>query len=111
MRLLARRYGQTGAGKTYTMEGTPEAPGIIPRAIGDIFAHIERESGSVHTSALRKRFLVRAAYLQIYNESISDLLRPERTGLLIREDKKRGRQHEDEPRTPKHKILIEPLDT
>ena len=29
-------------------------------------------------------------YLQIYNEGISDLLRPERTGLLIREDRKRG---------------------
>ena len=36
------------------------------------------------------RFLVRASYLQIYNEQISDLLKPERTNLTIREDKKRG---------------------
>ena len=36
------------------------------------------------------RFLVRASYLQIYNEVISDLLKPERTNLSIREDKKRG---------------------
>jgi kinesin family protein 3/17 len=33
---------------------------------------------------------VRASYLQIYNEIISDLLKPERTNLSIREDKKRG---------------------
>jgi hypothetical protein len=36
------------------------------------------------------RFLVRASYLQIYNEAISDLLKPERSNLNIREDKKRG---------------------
>lgn len=33
---------------------------------------------------------MRASYLQIYNEVISDLLRPERSNLSIREDKKRG---------------------
>ncbi|CAB1096787.1 unnamed protein product [Ectocarpus sp. CCAP 1310/34] len=38
----------------------------------------------------RMRFLVRASYLQIYNEQISDLLKPERNNLTIREDKKRG---------------------
>lgn len=36
------------------------------------------------------RFLVRASYLQIYNEQISDLLKPERSNLAIREDRKRG---------------------
>merc|ERR1711871_1754653 len=36
------------------------------------------------------RFLVRASYLQIYNEQISDLLKPERSNLSIREDKRRG---------------------
>lgn len=34
--------------------------------------------------------MVRASYLQIYNENISDLLRTDRTSLSIREDKKRG---------------------
>jgi hypothetical protein len=33
---------------------------------------------------------VRLSYLQIYNEVISDLLRPERTNLVIREDRRRG---------------------
>eukprot|EP01138_Halocafeteria_seosinensis_P014292 gb/GECG01014592.1/.p1 GENE.gb/GECG01014592.1/~~gb/GECG01014592.1/.p1 ORF type:complete len:994 (+),score=180.45 gb/GECG01014592.1/:1-2982(+) len=79
-------YGQTGTGKTYTMEGfnSQEERGIIPRAIEQIFQHI-RSSVSP-----RMRFLVRASYLQIYNEVISDLLKPERTNLSIREDKKKG---------------------
>jgi kinesin family protein 3/17 len=34
--------------------------------------------------------MVRASYLQIYNENISDLLKNDRTSLQIREDKKRG---------------------
>eukprot|EP00939_MAST-03C_sp_MAST-3C-sp1_P003710 g3710.t1 len=79
-------YGQTGTGKTYTMEGfnSSEKRGIIPRAIEQIFQHIKSSGNS------RTRFLVRASYLQIYNEQISDLLKPERTNLLIREDKKKG---------------------
>ncbi len=58
--------------------------GIIPRAIEQIFTHIQSSVSP------RMRFLVRASYLQIYNEVISDLLKPERTNLIIREDKKRG---------------------
>ncbi len=82
-------YGQTGTGKTFTMEGFSdqsgvEARGIIPRAIEQIFGHIQRFASP------RMRFLVRASYLQIYNEAISDLLKPERSNLSIREDKKRG---------------------
>ena len=82
-------YGQTGTGKTFTMEGfnkegSIEARGIIPRAIEQIFGHIQRHANP------RMRFLVRASYLQIYNEAISDLLKPDRSNLSIREDKKRG---------------------
>eukprot|EP01029_Cantina_marsupialis_P005141 TRINITY_DN154_c0_g1_i1.p1 TRINITY_DN154_c0_g1~~TRINITY_DN154_c0_g1_i1.p1 ORF type:complete len:894 (+),score=172.22 TRINITY_DN154_c0_g1_i1:98-2779(+) len=79
-------YGQTGTGKTFTMEGddSGEHRGIIPRAIEQIFQHIQ------NSVSPRMRFLVRASYLQIYNEAISDLLKPERTNLLIREDKKKG---------------------
>jgi hypothetical protein len=39
---------------------------------------------------VRSKYLVRASYVQIYNEVISDLLKPERANLSIREDKKRG---------------------
>ncbi len=58
--------------------------GIIPRSIEEIFRYIH------NTASPTVRFLVRASYLQIYNEVISDLLKPERTNLTIREDKKRG---------------------
>lgn len=61
-----------------------DARGIIPRAIHGIFSQLQRETSP------SKRFLVRAGYLQIYNEVVSDLLRPDRTGLSIRHDKRRG---------------------
>ena len=68
----------------FNREGNVEARGIIPRAIEQIFGHIQRNASP------KMRFLVRASYLQIYNETISDLLKPERCNLTIREDKKRG---------------------
>ena len=82
-------YGQTGTGKTYTMEGftyNSEDPerGIVPRCIEDIFNNIETVSNS------NTKFIIRASYLQLYNENISDLLKPEKQNLNIREDKKRG---------------------
>ncbi|MEW5308187.1 MAG: hypothetical protein WDW38_000164 [Sanguina aurantia] len=79
-------YGQTGTGKTFTMEGELEGQqrGIIPRTVEDIFTYI------VNDPEPTSKYLVRASYLQIYNEVISDLLKPERTSLIIREDKRRG---------------------
>ncbi|KAJ1632739.1 P-loop containing nucleoside triphosphate hydrolase protein [Pavlovales sp. CCMP2436] len=80
-------YGMTGAGKTFTMEGATgerEQRGVTPRAFESIFEHIRTCTDP------SKRFLVRASYLQIYNESISDLLRTDRTGLAVREDRRRG---------------------
>ncbi|MCJ1314071.1 hypothetical protein MMC25_007751 [Agyrium rufum] len=59
-------YGMTGTGKTYSMQGTDDSPGVIPMAINDIFAFI-RETP-------RKEFLLRVSYLEIYNEKIHDLL-------------------------------------
>ena len=82
-------YGQTGTGKTYTMEGftydsnNPNR-GIIQRTIQDIFNYIET------TSNENTKFIIRASFLQIYNENISDLLKPDKKNLQIREDKKKG---------------------
>ena len=64
-------YGQTGTGKTFTMEGVndpPELRGIIPRAFQQIFDLIAARGGQ------NTEFLVRASYLEIYNEEIRDLL-------------------------------------
>jgi len=59
-------YGQTGCGKSFTMQGIPSQRGLIPRSFQHIF-----ESISV---AENTKFLVRASYLEIYNEEIRDLL-------------------------------------
>ncbi|KAE9114479.1 hypothetical protein PF007_g10354 [Phytophthora fragariae] len=59
-------YGQTGTGKTYTMQGGRGDPGIIQLGVQDIFDHIAR-----HPSM---EFLLRFSYLEIYNERIHDLL-------------------------------------
>lgn len=66
-------YGQTGAGKTFTMEGLSEPPelrGIIPNAFQHIFDKVALAEEHQH-------FLVRASYLEIYNEEIRDLLSKE----------------------------------
>mmetsp|Transcript_13483 Transcript_13483/g.22209 ORF Transcript_13483/g.22209 Transcript_13483/m.22209 type:complete len:802 (+) Transcript_13483:58-2463(+) len=64
-------YGQTGAGKSFTMTGPDGAPdhlqGIMPRSFKQIFANIERTSATT-------QYLVRGSYLEIYNEDIRDLL-------------------------------------
>ena len=65
-------YGQTGSGKTHTMEGYPDPPelrGIIPNSFKHIFEKI-----GVDDAPDDKQFLVRASYLEIYNEEIRDLL-------------------------------------
>ncbi|KAG9329004.1 hypothetical protein JZ751_008480 [Albula glossodonta] len=62
-------YGQTGTGKTYTMEGVrndPEKRGVIPNSFDHIFTHISRSQN--------QQYLVRASYLEIYQEEIRDLL-------------------------------------
>ena len=62
-------YGQTGAGKTFTMTGGQESykyRGLIPRALHHVFADIESRPESAVT--------VRVSYLEIYNENLRDLL-------------------------------------
>ncbi|KAI8822197.1 P-loop containing nucleoside triphosphate hydrolase protein, partial [Fimicolochytrium jonesii] len=74
-------YGQTGTGKTFSMEGirdVPELRGIIPNAFAHIFAEISMADKST-------QFLVRASYLEIYNEDIRDLLNPKAGKLEIKE--------------------------
>ncbi|CAM4598195.1 unnamed protein product [Lepidochelys kempii] len=62
-------YGQTGAGKTYTMTGATESykhRGIIPRAIQQVFRAVEER--------IDQSITVRMSYLEIYNETLFDLL-------------------------------------
>eukprot|EP00002_Diphylleia_rotans_P005576 TRINITY_DN1474_c0_g1_i4.p1 TRINITY_DN1474_c0_g1~~TRINITY_DN1474_c0_g1_i4.p1 ORF type:complete len:689 (-),score=135.14 TRINITY_DN1474_c0_g1_i4:497-2563(-) len=62
-------YGQTGAGKTFTMVGGTENykyRGVIPRAIAQIFADVQNRPESA--------FTIRISFLEIYNETLVDLL-------------------------------------
>ncbi|KAF4585557.1 kinesin family member 1/13/14 [Ophiocordyceps camponoti-floridani] len=65
-------YGQTGAGKSYTMMGTPEEPGLIPRTCEDLFERIE----AAHGESANVAYSVRVSYLEVYNEHVRDLLVP-----------------------------------
>uniref|UniRef100_A0A8C7JUK0 Kinesin-like protein n=1 Tax=Oncorhynchus kisutch TaxID=8019 RepID=A0A8C7JUK0_ONCKI len=70
-------YGQTGTGKTYTMEGVrndPERRGVIPNSFEHVFTHISRSQN--------QQYLVRASYLEIYQEEIRDLLSKDQSGRL-----------------------------
>ncbi|CAL9228611.1 unnamed protein product [Arabidopsis halleri] len=71
-------YGVTSSGKTHTMHGDQESPGIIPLAIKDVFSIIQDTPG--------REFLLRVSYLEIYNEVINDLLDPTGQNLRVRED-------------------------
>lgn len=76
-------YGQTGSGKTHTMHGVRKTnPGLVPLSIDHIFTMIQRSSG--------KEFLIRCSYIEIYNESVNDLLNPNFLNLQLAEDKKSG---------------------
>ncbi|EFJ33441.1 hypothetical protein SELMODRAFT_84640 [Selaginella moellendorffii] len=76
-------YGQTGTGKTYTLGKLGEEDcadrGIMVRALEDIMADTNPENDTVCVS-----------YLQLYMESIQDLLAPERDNIPIAEDPKTG---------------------
>lgn len=81
-------YGQTGAGKSFTMMGPSdladeEMKGIIPRIVEQIFASIMRSDGNTE-------FTVKVSYMEIYMERIRDLLVPQNDNLPVHEDKARG---------------------
>ncbi|KAL8681857.1 MAG: hypothetical protein Q9186_002089 [Xanthomendoza sp. 1 TL-2023] len=80
-------YGQTGAGKSYTMMGADiddeEQRGIIPRIVEQMFASILRSSGNIE-------YTVRVSYMEIYMERIRDLLVPQNDNLPVHEEKSRG---------------------
>ncbi|KAL3480861.1 P-loop containing nucleoside triphosphate hydrolase protein [Aspergillus californicus] len=80
-------YGQTGAGKSYTMMGSDIddeiGKGIIPRIIEQIFA-------SILTSPSNIEYTVRVSYMEIYMERIRDLLVPHNDNLPVHEEKSRG---------------------
>ncbi|XP_019235363.1 PREDICTED: kinesin-like protein KIN-14Q isoform X2 [Nicotiana attenuata] len=60
-------YGQTGTGKTFTMEGTEEARGVNYRTLEELFRIIDERKNTVH-------YEISVSVLEVYNEQIRDLL-------------------------------------
>ncbi|XP_076907273.1 kinesin-like protein KIN-5C [Bidens hawaiensis] len=85
-------YGQTGTGKTYTMEGDirrsksgpkgelPSGAGVIPRAVKQIFDTLEHQNAE---------YSVKVTFLELYNEEITDLLAPEEITRVFEEKQKK----------------------
>ncbi len=82
-------YGQTSSGKTFTMQGSGSIEegyssgggGVVHMAANDIFAHVKNTPDRI--------FLIRASFIEIYNEEVRDLLGDNEV-LAIREDPRRG---------------------
>ncbi|CAI5467914.1 unnamed protein product [Closterium sp. Yama58-4] len=81
-------YGQTGTGKTFTMQGDvtragengqlPEGAGVIPRSIKHIFDTLDSQGAEYN---------IKVTYLELYNEEITDLLAP--SDILVSSESKK----------------------
>lgn len=76
-------YGPTGSGKTYTMVGTRDDPGLMVLSLHTIFDLIKTDKSS-------DEFEVTCSYLEVYNEVIYDLLEKSSGHLELREDPEQG---------------------
>lgn len=81
-------YGQTGAGKSYSMVGYGANKGIVPISMFEIFERIKKNANSI------VQYEVQFSMMEIYNERIQDLIvdpkeRPAQ-GLKVREHQKLG---------------------
>lgn len=74
-------YGQTGSGKSYTMMGSQDNKGIIPRLCDSLFGLIAKQQSS------ELSYKVEVSYMEIYNEKVHDLLDPQtnKQSLKVRE--------------------------
>lgn len=72
-------YGATGAGKTFTMLGKPECPGITFLTVMALFERIEE-------LIEEKTIEIGVSYLEVYNETVRDLLKPGGKPLNVQEN-------------------------
>lgn len=75
-------YGPTGAGKTFTILGTNEKPGLMIHSVHDLMAQFD--SGKFMSCSLR------FSYIEVYNEVLRDLLVSQDKPIDIREDPEQG---------------------
>ncbi|XP_048377531.1 kinesin-like protein KIF18B isoform X3 [Stegostoma tigrinum] len=75
-------YGATGSGKTHTMLGSVDQPGVMYHTMVELYERIEQMKDE-------KICEVAVSYLEVYNEQIQDLLDP-KGSLAVREDPQKG---------------------
>lgn len=73
-----------GSGKSYTMMGSVEQPGLIPRLCSSLFNRTVQETQEGES------FTVEVSYMEIYNEKVRDLLDPKGWELLALADIRKG---------------------
>ena len=78
-------YGQTGAGKTHTMLGQENNPGIMFNTMKELFKQMKRLQ-------IDREYKIRVSFLEIYNENIKDLIVVSNDALDLREDPVKGVQ-------------------
>jgi hypothetical protein len=87
-------YGQTGAGKTHTMYGTSEDPGLAPLSIKALFETIRKEEKTG-----QKSFKVKAYMVELYKQDLIDLLdergQDNKKSLEVKRDVGRGQMFID----------------
>jgi len=109
-------YGQTGSGKTYTVFGPPDvlnqkfsnervpkSAGVVPRACQDVF----REAAKLESAGIKVR--ITAQYVQIYDETITDLISGNTVTLLVAQSGESG-SHEITKLQDAHETEVKTLD-
>lgn len=80
-------YGQTGTGKTFSMEGVlgdDNLQGVMPRAFEHVFTKVAHAGADT-------QFLVRASFIEIYQDNVLDLLGTDsKAKLKLKEDPEKG---------------------
>lgn len=80
-------YGQTGTGKTFSMEGVPDNPdlrGIMPNTFHHVIHSMENRGENTE-------YMVRMSFIEIYNEGVFDLLnKAQRKPMEVKESKEKG---------------------
>ena len=99
-------YGSTGSGKSYTMTGNSSDPGIIPRAISDIFSIIETTTSEENDVF----FYVRLSYVELYNNNFRNLIEFASKELSSRESDSIAEQDSNNL-SLSNRILVSPTST
>ena len=67
-------FGITNAGKTHSIQGTPQDPGVLPRALQYIFSQIQERNSEAQDAGSECTLALALSHMEIYNDVVTDLL-------------------------------------